>query len=146
MLSTLGHSSLHSIQLQLSLHVTLSVENHGVDWLATISASAVLPGHILCREPGTTLICNHSGFSCPARAPSAQSSPGPPTLYPSFSPVTPSGHPLYRESWSTQVYIHFSFSYLAKVPAVSRVQVPLASTHFSFSYFARARSVYSSGT
>lgn len=83
-----------------------------------VSALAVLPGHPLYRVPYD-----------------------PPSLYPASATAAPLEHFLYRESWNICIYIHFNFSYPAKMPSVCRANVPLACTHFSSSYTSRAPSV-----
>lgn len=59
-------------------------------------ALVVRPGNPLHGVPRDTSDGTKFSESCPARAPSAQTTPEPPGLYPTSTPSPPSGHPLPR--------------------------------------------------
>lgn len=137
-LNTLGHPSLHLIQLQLSYQVTFSVESPRIIWLAITSASTFLSGHMCGRVQGThwPAPC-HFSFSCPARVPSVLSDPGPPTPYPDFGYShlfkAPSMQRVLKHPrlYPLQLQLSFQYAFSAKSSRSSQLVPILASAILS---------------
>lgn len=113
-----GHPSLCLLQPQLSHHGTLSVDSPKTPQLASISASAILPGHTLYREPrDNTIPCPLQLYlSCQGNL--LHGAPqDPPSLYTPQPYPLPPGYPLCGESWNTPVYNHFNSSCPAQLPS-----------------------------
>lgn len=129
--------------------------------LAPSSASAILPDHPQCGEPGhpglypiqVQLSCQdaffmetprittthaHFSFNSPPKIPSTPSIPRPPTLYLISAPATPQVTLCSENSGTTWFTSTSASVILPRCPLCIEIQVPLACTHFSFSYPARA--------
>lgn len=94
-----------SCPLQLQLHPLPGhpyVEHPGTPHLAPTSASAVLPGHSLYREPWHPLGYTRFTFSYPSKVPSAQRVPGPPQPIPTSALAFPPGQFRHRVSQDPQ--------------------------------------------
>lgn len=105
--STPAYRNLHILQLQLfSAQRTLRPS-----WPMPISASTVLLGHSVRRDPWDHPACTYFSFNSPARAPSMQRALGPPQPTPTPAQAIPPGHPSTEYPRTTS----YNFSQPAKV-------------------------------